>query len=83
MITAQQMEDPDGAIFAIVTLTDISAQKRAEIALREANVQLEQRHREIEEDLLLATHVQQSLRARVISFGAEFPSKLFTSRCAP
>lgn len=61
VITAQQLEDPDGAIFAIVTITDISAQKRAELALREVNVQLEQRHREIEEDLLLAARVQQSL----------------------
>jgi PAS domain S-box-containing protein len=61
VITAQQLEDPDGAIFVIVTLTNISAQKRAEDALREANVQLEQRHREIEEDLLLAARVQQSL----------------------
>jgi sigma-B regulation protein RsbU (phosphoserine phosphatase) len=61
VITAQQLEDPDGAIFVIVTLTNISAQKRAETALREANVQLEQRHREIEEDLLLAARVQQSL----------------------
>ncbi|HZV89606.1 MAG TPA: SpoIIE family protein phosphatase [Candidatus Binatus sp.] len=61
VITAQQLEDPDGAIFVIVTLTNISAQKRAETALRDANVQLEQRHREIEEDLLLAARVQQSL----------------------
>ena len=61
VITAQQLEDPDGAIFVIVTLTNISAQKRAETALREANVLLEQRHREIEEDLLLAARVQQSL----------------------
>ena len=61
VITARQIEDPDGVIYAIVTVTDISAQKRAENALREVNVQLEQRHREIEEDLLLAARVQQSL----------------------
>jgi phosphoserine phosphatase RsbU/P len=61
VVTSRQIEDPDGSIFAVITLTDISAQKRAEMALREANVQLEQRHREIEEDLLLAARVQQSL----------------------
>jgi PAS domain S-box-containing protein len=61
VITARQIEDPDGRIFSIVTLTDISAQKRAENALREVNLQLEQRHREIEEDLSLAARVQQSL----------------------
>ena len=82
VITAQQLEDPDGAIFVIVTLTNISAQKRAETALREANVQLEQRHREIEEDLLLAARVQQSLAPGTWS-GAELLSKPFTSRCAP
>ena len=61
VITARQIEDPEGQIFSLVTLTDISAQKRAENALREVNIQLEQRHREIEEDLLLAARVQQSL----------------------
>src|SRR4029077_13791371 len=37
--------------------------------LREANVQLEQRHREIEEDLLLAARVQQSLAPGSIFWG--------------
>jgi PAS domain S-box-containing protein len=69
VITARQIEDPDGGIFSIVTLTDISAQKRAENALREVNVQLEQRHREIEEDLLLAARVQQSLAPGSLVWG--------------
>jgi PAS domain S-box-containing protein len=69
VVTSQQLEDPDGSIFAVVTLTDISAQKRAEMALREANVQLEQRHREIEEDLLLAARVQQSLAPGSLVWG--------------
>src|SRR5271170_6238580 len=38
VITARQIEDPEGQIFSLVTLTDISAQKRAENALREVNV---------------------------------------------
>jgi sigma-B regulation protein RsbU (phosphoserine phosphatase) len=69
VITARQIEDPDGQIFSLVTLTDISAQKRAENALREVNVQLEQRHREIEEDLLLAARVQQSLAPGSLMWG--------------
>ena len=69
VVTSQQLEDPDGSIFAVVTITDISAQKRAETALREANVQLEQRHREIEEDLLLAARVQQSLAPGSLVWG--------------
>ncbi len=69
VITARQIEDPDGGIFSIVTLTDISAQKRAENALREVNIQLEQRHREIEEDLLLAARVQQSLAPGSLMWG--------------
>jgi PAS domain S-box-containing protein len=69
VITARQIEDPDGMIYSIVTLTDISAQKRAENALRVVNVQLEQRHREIEEDLLLAARVQQSLAPGSLVWG--------------
>ncbi|MFZ3214563.1 MAG: SpoIIE family protein phosphatase [Candidatus Acidiferrales bacterium] len=69
VITSRQIEDPDGGIFAVVTLTDISAQKRAEVALREVNVQLEQRHREIEEDLVLAARVQQSLAPGSLMWG--------------
>lgn len=69
VVTARQIEDRDGGIFAVITATDITEQKRAENALREANVQLEQRHREIEEDLLLAARVQQSLAPRSIVWG--------------
>jgi PAS domain S-box-containing protein len=69
LVTARQIEDRDGGIFAVITATDISEQKRAENALREANVQLEQRHREIEEDLLLAARVQQSLAPSSIRWG--------------
>jgi sigma-B regulation protein RsbU (phosphoserine phosphatase) len=69
VITARQIEDPDGVIYSIVTVTDITAQKRAENALREVNIQLEQRHREIEEDLLLAARVQQSLAPGSLVWG--------------
>ena len=69
LITARQIEDPDGNVFAVITTTDITEQKRAENALREANAELEQRHREIEEDLLLAARVQQSLAPSGLAWG--------------
>jgi PAS domain S-box-containing protein len=69
LVTARQFEDRDGGTFAVITATDITEQKRAEDALREANLQLEQRHREIEEDLLLAARVQQSLAPSSILWG--------------
>jgi PAS domain S-box-containing protein len=70
LVTARQIEDPDGNIFAVITATDITEQKRAENALREANAQLEERHREIEEDLLLAARVQQSLAPTGLTWGS-------------
>jgi serine phosphatase RsbU (regulator of sigma subunit) len=70
LVTARQIEDPEGNVFAVITATDITVQKRAENALREANAQLEQRQREIEEDLLLAAKVQQSLAPTGLTWGS-------------
>jgi PAS domain S-box-containing protein len=50
-----------GVQFGIVTFTDISEQVRAEEDLRSANVKLQNRQTEIEEDLRLAAQVQNSL----------------------
>lgn len=50
-----------GGQFGIVTFTDISEQVRAEEELRSANVKLQNRQMEIEEDLRLAAQVQNSL----------------------
>jgi phosphoserine phosphatase RsbU/P len=69
IISTRRQEDPEGRLFAIVTFTDISDQKRAEAKLREANTKLEERQREIEEDLALAARVQQSLAPRSIVWG--------------
>src|SRR5260370_12770610 len=53
-----------GRQFGIVTFTDISEQVRAEQELRSANVELQKRQTEIEEDLRLAARVQNSLAPR-------------------
>lgn len=69
IVSVRRLEDPDGREFAIITFTDISEQKRAEAALREANSLLEKRHQEIEEDLTLAARVQQSLAPDSLVWG--------------
>jgi hypothetical protein len=61
VIAARQLENPDGRLCSIVTLTDITEQKSAETNLRRANVLLEAREHAIDEDLLLAARIQQSL----------------------
>jgi serine phosphatase RsbU (regulator of sigma subunit) len=45
----------------LITVTDISEQKRIEEQLRESNALLEERQREIEADLSIAARVQESL----------------------
>lgn len=69
IISARTVEDPDGRLFSIITFTDISEQKNAEALLREANSQLEQRQKEIDDDLALAARVQQSLAPQSIVWG--------------
>jgi len=70
VIAARQLEDPDGRLFAVVTCTDIAEQKNAETELRQANLLLEAREHEMEEDLLLAARVQQSLSPKSLAWGA-------------
>jgi len=69
VITTRRFEDPDGRVYAIVTFTDISDQKRAEELLRDANTKLEERQRQIDEDLTLAARVQQSLAPQSLVWG--------------
>jgi phosphoserine phosphatase RsbU/P len=69
IIGARGLEDPDGRFFVVITFTDISEQKRAEAELRDANTKLEERQREIEEELTLAGRVQQSLAPQSIIWG--------------
>lgn len=64
VVSARNIEDPDGQEFAVITFTDISEQKAAEARLLQANARLEEYHKETEEDLALAASVQQSLAPR-------------------
>ena len=61
VIVSSRTVEHSGNRFGVVTFTDISEQLRAENELRTANAKLEQRQREIEEDLRLAARVQNSL----------------------
>jgi serine phosphatase RsbU (regulator of sigma subunit) len=63
------VEDPEGRRYSIVTFTDISDVKRAEQELRVVNKELEERYQEIQEDLILAARVQQSLAPKSIVWG--------------
>ncbi len=69
-VTSRQVLAVDGQPFGIVTATDIRAVKQTEARLLEANAQLEQRYREIEEELLLAARVQQSLAPSSLTWGS-------------
>jgi len=67
--SVRSVEDPDGRSFDIVALVDISEQKAAEQDLRTANAQLEKRQKEIDEDLVLAARVQQSIAPKSMVWG--------------
>jgi PAS domain S-box-containing protein len=69
VVSSRVIADRSGKHFALVTFTDISEQKAVEGRLREANVQLEKRQEEIEEDLLLAARVQKSLTPDSLVWG--------------
>jgi serine phosphatase RsbU (regulator of sigma subunit) len=64
IFSGRVIQGPDGQEYALLTVTDISAQKRIEEQLRESNALLEKRQREIEAELSLAARVQQSLAPR-------------------
>jgi PAS domain S-box-containing protein len=61
---------PDGRHYSVLTLTDISDEKRVERELRQVNARLEQRQREIEAELSLAARVQQSLAPQSLEWSS-------------
>jgi phosphoserine phosphatase RsbU/P len=69
VVSVRIMRRPEGGRFAVVTLTDISKQKRTEEKLRVANARLETHQKEIEQDLMLAARVQQSMAPKPIYWG--------------
>jgi sigma-B regulation protein RsbU (phosphoserine phosphatase) len=69
VVSVRIMRRPEGRCFAVATLTDISKQKRTEEKLRVANARLETHQKEIEQDLVLAARVQQSLAPKPIHWG--------------
>lgn len=62
------LQGPDGREYVVVTVTDISEQKRIEEQLRTSNALLEQRQKEIDADLSIAALVQQSLAPRSLGW---------------
>jgi PAS domain S-box-containing protein len=70
VISARELEDPEGRVFSVVTFTDITEQKQAQEELRGANLKLKKRQEEIEVELSLAARVQHSLTPQAIRWGA-------------
>ena len=64
IFSARVIKGPDGREDMLLTVTDISAQKRVEEQLRHSNALLENRQMEIDAELALAARVQQSLVPR-------------------
>jgi sigma-B regulation protein RsbU (phosphoserine phosphatase) len=69
IISSRAMNFPDGRQYGVVTFTEISEQKRVEEQLRKANKQLEERQKEMEEELALAARVQESLAPKSLTWG--------------
>ena len=69
IVNARSIQAPEGRHLRIVTFTDISEQKGAQEELRSANAQLEERHKQLEQDLRLAARIQQSLLPKSLVWG--------------
>jgi PAS domain S-box-containing protein len=61
IFSGRVLQGPDKQDYVLLTVTDISAQKRIEEELRVSNALLKERQREIEAELVTAARVQQSL----------------------
>ena len=64
IFSGRVIKGPDGQEYILLTVTDISAQKRVEEQLRDTNVLLEKRQMEIDAELAVAARVQQTLAPR-------------------
>src|ERR1700719_3420009 len=61
IFSGRVIQGPDKRDYVLLTVTDISAQKSIEEQLRESNSLLQKRQDEMDGELALAAHVQQSL----------------------
>jgi len=61
IFSGRVIQAPDGQQYVLVTVTDISEQKRVEEKLRKSNALLEERQSEIDAELSTAARVQESL----------------------
>lgn len=68
IVNVRTLKDPEGRVLAIVSFTDITELKEAEAQLRAANRLLQDRQREIDDDLALAARVQHSLSPKAITW---------------
>lgn len=68
-VTSRLVQGGDGRAYGIVTATDISDQKRAQMELSQANALLLERQRQMEQELQLAERVQQSLAPKSLTWG--------------
>jgi hypothetical protein len=74
IFSGRVIQGPDKWDYVLLTVTDISAQKGIEEQLRESNSLLQERQDEMDAELALAAHVQQSLQwRRVESVGRYVP----------
>jgi PAS domain S-box-containing protein len=64
IFSGRVIQGPDKRDYVLLTVTDISAQKRTEQQLLESNSLLQKRQDEMDAELALAAHVQQSLAPR-------------------
>jgi len=62
------IQAPDGHEYVVITVTDISEQKRVEVQLLKANILLEERQKEIDAELSMAARVQESLAPRSLAW---------------
>jgi sigma-B regulation protein RsbU (phosphoserine phosphatase) len=68
-VTSRLVHGGDGRAYGVVTATDISDQKRAQMELSQTNALLLERHRQMEQELQLAERVQQSLAPKGLTWG--------------
>jgi len=68
-VTSRLVHGGDGRAYGVVTATDISDQKRAQMELSQSNALLLEHHRQMEQELQLAERVQQSLAPKGLTWG--------------